>query len=283
MGRRVWQWGCAAILATSLAAAQQQPAFEAASVKPNTDPNPRGVAFQILPSGRVHFVHLPLYIIISLSYDLPFQSRTERLSGGPDWVKSEAYDIEATAGAGAFPPAMTSEARRKQMKLMLRTLLAERFHLQVQRSDKEMPVYTLVVAKGGPKLTPAKVQEADCMTALLNPPCHEVNGGIGRGLHGKAITIADAAYYAGNWSDRPILDRTGLDGLYEIDTEGWAPMEVRPPDGSGAPPSAEALAMADPARPTLFVIMDRLGLKLEPAKGPVDFYVIEHIERPGEN
>jgi uncharacterized protein (TIGR03435 family) len=105
---------------------------------------------------------------------------------------------------------------------------------------------------------------------------------MGRGLHAKAVTIADAAHFAENWSDRPILDRTGLTGLYEVDTDGWAPMEVRPPD-SGTPPSAEAPAMAVPTRPTLFLIMDRLGLKLEPAKGPVDVYVIERVERPQGN
>jgi len=71
-------------------------------------------------------------------------------------VRSERYDIEATAGSGAFPPPMTDEARREPMKLMLRTLLADRFHLEVRRSEKEMPVCTLTVAKGGPKLTPAK-------------------------------------------------------------------------------------------------------------------------------
>jgi uncharacterized protein (TIGR03435 family) len=266
---------------TALAAAQTPPAFEAASIKRHNDPNTRNVAFQILPSGRVHMVNLPLYVIISMAYDLPFQSLTERLSGGPEWVRSETYDIEATAGS--LPTEMTSEARVHRMKLMLRTLLAERFHLQVRKEAKEMPVYTLAVAKSGAKLTPAKVAESDCLTASINPPCHEFNGGMGRGLHGKAVTVSDIAYYAQNWSDRPLLDRTELTGLYEVDTEGWVPMTPRPPANDGNPPSAEAIAMADPARPTLFLIMDRLGLKMEPAKGAVDVWVIEHIERPTEN
>jgi uncharacterized protein (TIGR03435 family) len=110
-----------------------------------------------------------------------------------------------------------------------------------------------------------------------------MNGGIGRGLHGKAVTVSDIADHAQNWSDRPLLDRTELTGLYEVDTEGWVPMTPRPPANDGNPPSAEAIAMADPARPTLFLIMDRLGLKMEPAKGAVDVYVIERVERPTEN
>jgi uncharacterized protein (TIGR03435 family) len=269
------------LLITSIASAQAPPAFEAASVKLHNDPNSRGVTFQLLPSGRVHMVNLPLYVIISMAYELPFQSATERLTGGPEWMRSETYDIEATAGS--FPPEMTSEERSRRMKLMLRTLLAERFHLQVRNEKKDMPVYTLTVARNGPKLTPAKVKESDCVTASINPPCHVINGGMGRGLHGKAVTVSDIAEVAQNWSDRPLLDRTELTGLYEVDTEGWVPMTTRPPSNDGNPPSAEALAMADPARPTLFLIMDRLGLKMEPAKGAVDVWVIERVERPTEN
>jgi uncharacterized protein (TIGR03435 family) len=271
-----------ALAAVALAAAAQTPpAFEAASVKRHPDPNERVRAFQLLPSGRVHIVNLPLNIIISVAYDLPFQSATERLSGGPEWVRSETYDIEATAGS--LPAEMTSAARDQRMKLMLRTLLADRFHLEVRNSKKDMPVYTLSVAKGGPKLTPAKIQESDCVTATINPPCHVINGGMGRGLHGKAVTVSDIADFAQNFADRPLLDRTELTGLYEVETDGWVPMQARPPATDGNPPSAEAIAMADPARPTLFLIMDRLGLKMEPAKGAVDVYVIERVERPTEN
>jgi uncharacterized protein (TIGR03435 family) len=95
-------------------AAQVSPAFDAASVKLNRDPHPQGIAFQILPSGRVHIVNVPLYVIIALAYDVPFQSQTQRLSGGPDWVRSDTYDIEATAGE-LGPPEMTSEARTRKM------------------------------------------------------------------------------------------------------------------------------------------------------------------------
>ena len=196
----------AAALIAALPVAAQGPAFEAASVKLNHDPNPRGIAFQILPSGRVHIVKVPLYIIIALAYDVPFQSQTQRLSGGPDWVRSETYDIEATAGT--LPPEMSYEARLKRVKLMLQTLLAENFQLRLRHSVKDMPVYRVTVAKGGPKLKPAQVLESECMTAKLDPPCHQVYGGVGRGLHGKAITVSDMAHYAESWSDRPLLDHT---------------------------------------------------------------------------
>jgi uncharacterized protein (TIGR03435 family) len=166
---------------------------------------------------------------------------------------------------------------------MMEALLAERFQLRLRHSVQDMPVYAVTVGKSGPKLKTASVVEGECMTAKLDPPCHQVYGGVGRGLHGKAITISDMARYAESWADRPLLDRTGLTQLYEVDTEGWVRTEVHPPAPDGTVVSAEALAMADPTRPTLFVIMDRLGLKLEPARGPVDVYVIERVERPAAN
>jgi uncharacterized protein (TIGR03435 family) len=80
-----------------------------------------------------------------------------------------------------------------------------------------------------------------------------------------------------------VVDKTGLKGLFNIQTEGWVPMRPRPPRPAGQEPTAEDLAFADPARPTLFQIFDRLGLKLESQKAPVEMFVIESAERPSEN
>jgi uncharacterized protein (TIGR03435 family) len=113
-------------------------------------------------------------------------------------------------------------------------------------------------------------------------PCHRIAGGQGRGLHANAATISDIALYVANWADRPVVDRTGLTDLYRFETEGWVPM--RPPQiPPGVEPSPEQLAMADPNRPTLFMVFDRLGLRLEPRKASIEMYTIEHVERPTEN
>jgi len=156
-----------------------------------------------------------------------------------------------------------------------------------------MPVYAIVVAKNGPKLERSSMQEKDCdrrteRAAGSGPlrvedmPCDWVGGGQGGGLHANAATISDIALFVANWSDRPVVDRTGLKDLYRIDTERWVPM--RPPRiPPGVQPSAEQKAMADPNRPTLFMVFDRLGLKLEPRKAPIEMYTIEHVERPTEN
>jgi uncharacterized protein (TIGR03435 family) len=93
--------------------------------------------------------------------------------------------------------------------------------------------------------------------------------------------MAELAVSVSNFTDRPLLDRTGLTGLYDIDTDGWVPMRPRParPDG----PNAEDLAMADPTRPTLNMIFDKLGLKMESSKAPVEMFVIDRVEKPTGN
>jgi len=86
-----------------------------------------------------------------------------------------------------------------------------------------------------------------------------------------------------NWTDHPVIDNTGVQGLFDIDTEGWVPMRPRPGPPPGTEPSAEDRAFADPARPTLQQVLDKVGLKMESKKGPVQILVIDHIERPSEN
>ena len=112
-------------------------------------------------------------------------------------------------------------------------------------------------------------------------PCHEFNGGQGRGLHGAAVNMADVAKYVENWADRAVIDNTGLTGLYAIDTEGWVPMRQGAPRDPNAPGGEEETS--DPLRLTLFTVFQGLGLKLEASKAPVEAFVIDHMERPSEN
>jgi uncharacterized protein (TIGR03435 family) len=79
-----------------------------------------------------------------------------------------------------------------------------------------------------------------------------------------------------------VVDETGIHGLFEVETDGWAPLRPRPV-APGAEPSAEDIAMADPTRPSLFLIFERLGLKMESQKAPVEVFVIDHVEKPTEN
>ena len=269
---------------TLVAAAQSQPplAFEVASVKPNKSEDHRRGGMQSTPGGRFSATNIPLYALITVAYNLPFQSN--RLSGGPEWIRTERFDIEAKAPEGAFAAETTGKARDEKMRLMLQTLLADRFRLTIRRDTKELPVYALVVGKNGPKLKKAAIEEKDCPVGDVDRPgaCHAFMGGQGRGLHAKAVDMADLVLYVSNWTDRPMVDRTGIKGLYEIETEGWVPLRPRQAL-PGAEPTAEDLAMADPSRPTLFTVLELLGLKLESQKAPVEMFVIERVERPGEN
>ena len=262
------------------APAQTSPAFEVASVK--LDKTAREPRFRALPSGRISVVGYSLRMLVAQSHNIPYQSPAERIFGGPDWVRSETYDIEAIPAIGAFGPEMTPHARNEQIRLMLGRLLEDRFRLQMKQSTREMPIYAVLLAKNGLKLQPAKLSEKDCDSAEIRPPCHQLTGGQGRGLHSKAATVEDMAKFIEGWSDRPIVDRTGVTTLFEVDTEGWTPLTPRLPSPDGTT-SAEDQAISDPTRRTLFSIMDGLGLKLEPTKGPVSVYVIEGAERPAEN
>src|SRR5262249_18351740 len=152
---------------------------------------------------------------------------------------SQGFDVEGKAEL----PGLKGRARELEMKRMLQTLLEERFHLVLRRETKEVPIYAILVGKNGPKLTKAKIEEADCPDGRPDSSsCHVINGGMGRGLHAKAADMADVALFAGNWTDRPLIDKTGLTELYELDTEGWAPMLPRLPRPDGQP-NAEDAAM----------------------------------------
>jgi uncharacterized protein (TIGR03435 family) len=201
-------------------------------------------------------------------------------------MPGDIYDIEATAEKGAFPPGVTTEERLLRMRLMLQALLEDRFKLKIRRELKEQPVYALVVGKGGPKLEKSKFQEQDCGETgpklLSNPACHFLDGDQDRGLHGASVTIANVVEYVQNFTDRPLFDKTGLTGFYDIQTEGWAPMRVTPASQVGAPQSGDA-SVNKPDRPTLFNVFEKLGLHLESQRAVIDMFIIDHVERPSEN
>jgi len=141
----------------------------------------------------------------------------------------------------------------------------------------------LLVAKGGPKLQRADIDEKDCPEAspnVLGPQspstpmpdvCHAFNGGVGRGLHARAANMSDLASFVENWTDRPLLDKTGIQGLYRFETGPYLRMDAM----------AARSDVLD--APTVFEMFGQVGLRMEPQKGVVEVYVIDHIEKPSEN
>ena len=267
--------------------------FEVASVKrcpDNLVPGGRGGGGDFSP-GRMTLNCQSVMGLINAAYVLWAKDNrgkvpmTIPIEGGPSWLSSERYTINAVAGN-------TANARVMQGPMM-QVLLEERFHVKVHRETREVPVYELVVAKNGPKLK--LFQEGSCVPFPLfdaKPPVFEAlpagqryctNRGRPEGgnivVQAEGVTLDDfLTIYLRPSGGRPVIDKTGLTGKYDIHLEFAPPDEVR---------ANQLAAGHDPGEPTApelsTALQEQLGLKLEPAKGPGEFLVIDHVERPTEN
>jgi len=225
--------------------------FEVASVRINKS-LARGGTMEF-PPGHERFVmtNMSLGALILAAYDI-----TVRQLSGTQLLGAECYDIAAKA---------ERPATRVEMQEMLRRLLAERFRLAVRRETRELPVYALTVARGGPKLKPSSAPAKDNGTPLV--PAHAGGSETETGhLIFKNESMSEFAWALSRTQptgERVVVNETGLAGAYDFELK-W----VR--DGAEGPSIFEALS-------------EQLGLKLEPKKAPVDLVVIEHVEKPTEN
>lgn len=201
------------------------------------------------------------------------------IEGGPDWIHSERYNIQAE-----------SEGHESILMLqgpMLRTVLEDRFQLRVHRETRTGPVYDLALGKASPNLK--RLREGTCTPAAVGSPLPVLPDGgrlcrnmaFPRGVRIEGGTLSTLADLLGMILDRPVLDKTGMTGYFEIQLEFS-------PDDSPSPrqmtSDAGAPAARTPEGPDIFQAIQRqLGLRLVPAKGPVDVLVIDHVERPSEN
>ncbi|MBZ5632249.1 MAG: TIGR03435 family protein [Acidobacteriia bacterium] len=257
----------AAILAAgTLVHAQQQsaprPAFEVASIKPG-DPNSQMFRIGSMPGGRFAANNASLKMLIQTAYDV----RSHQISGGPNWLDSAKYDIDAKPDSATPIPA--GPAGGPQMRLMLQSLLEERFKLKLHRESKEEPVYELMVARGGPKLQKA--------TDSLKQQQRGLRMGRGQ-LTGTAAPMSILVTQLSQQLGRSVIDKTGLAGQYDFELK-WTPDLGQ---SQGGP--ADAGPQPDPPGPSIFTaIQEQLGLRLESTKGPVDVLVIDYAEKPTEN
>ncbi len=237
-------------------AAPSAPAFDVASVKPDLHSKAGGEGsrrgdFKVEPN-RLTMTNVTLRTCVRVAFDVKEYQVT-----GPAWLDDERYDISAVA-AEAGPP--------KQIHLMLQRLLAERFKLEYHRQTKELPVYVLVVAKGGPKFHESKT-EGD----FSLKPTGRATATIERATVSQLVDMLTQVL------KMPILDQTGLTGHYDvaIDMTSYIPENFE--HGPGAtPPDIGGIIMA--------AVQEQLGLKLESRKAPTDLIVIDHAEKaPTEN
>jgi uncharacterized protein (TIGR03435 family) len=241
-----------------------RPSFDVASVKANKSGS--GLAGLRPDPGRLSVTNLPLKAIIEWAYGYGMDDY--RISGGPGWIESERFDIE-----GAAPNPMATE----QLRLMLQALLEDRFKLAARRETKELPVFSLVIAKNGPRL-------------VQSPPgADRAQGGAfirGFRITGQAATMQQLANVLSSVLHRPVRDETGLSGSYDFDTKEFAAdQDVSANLYKDLPPDLAARIPQPPASaPSIFTALEeQLGLKLESSKGPVEVLVIDHVERPSGN
>jgi len=202
-----------------------------------------------------------------------------RVLGGPDWLRSDRYIIDAKPEE--------SQSQGMMMGPMLQTLLEDRFKLKVHRESREVPVYALTVAKNGPRLSP--FQKGSCTpvefgTVPRPRPADACRVMVGRGtLTAQGSTVSALSKLLFLVMDRPVLDKTGISGLFDFHLEFVSDEHTPYLDPKGDP-AFPADTPADDPGPSIFAVLQKqYGLKLEPTKGPRDFLVIDHAERPSEN
>jgi uncharacterized protein (TIGR03435 family) len=250
--------------------------FEKVVIKPAPSADPRSMRVQILPSGELSAKAVSVITLLSYGYDVP-ANPSPRLSSLPDWTIIERYDIEGKTSATITALSHDSDAQ-SQTKQMIRRLLADRFRLVMRAKNQRMPVYALTVSSGGPKLQRSATAAKDCIFDTGPEGCHNFVIGFGHPLNAKAISVDDLVHYIENWTDLPVVNRTQLSGLFTINTQGWLPMRLPPPP-PGATPNTGLFA----SLPTIFRVLDPLGLELHRQEASLPVYTVERIERPAAN
>lgn len=248
------------LMSTSLAQGQDKPArltFDVASIKLSKSANQNG-GIKAMPEGRGYFAqNITAKLMISLMYKVP----SRQIVGGPDWLDTSRWDVEAKAD---------HSYSLDDLHVMYQNLLADRFNLKFHKETREGPVYVLTVDTPGSKMK-------------INDSAQDFKIPMNFGREGAAIGTRVPMQYLCWWlgqqlqaDGRPVIDRTGLDKNYDFTLMF---MPELPPDVSkeNLPPDVQD-------RPSLFdALKQQLGLKLQPQKGPVEYYVIDHLDKPSEN
>jgi uncharacterized protein (TIGR03435 family) len=269
----------------------EAPRFEVASIKPNNDPSPRFWNMRPLPGGRLSAVHASAQMLLQNAYGV----QAYQLIGGPHWMTTDGFDIEAKGNP---------DATREQVLLMLRSLLEDRFQFRFHRETRDVPVYDLTIATAGSKLQPSK--EGGCFERNLNSVLPSEPGPgqprvvcgspmIGMGPNGSTsmtggkVPMKEFLHALQSVLGQPVIDRTGITGPFDVDLKftrdditGGLPRRFgnSGPEPGAPTPAAQPL---DGQPSILSAVEEQLGLKLEKSKGPLEVLVIDHLEHPSAN
>ena len=263
-------------------------AFEAASVKVSRSDRPNGDD-KVLPGGRYIAENLPLIYLIRFAYERSPRSRglaPADAAGGPAWLRSDRFDINATAGR---------DVSLTELRLMLQTLFADRFKLKVHFETREMPVYRMVLAQPRKLGSQLARTSAECANAPLDPlrgitpgesyscgyfgPSPNFKLGSDRAYQAfRGMTMEDFGRSLHEFLGRPVIDSTGLSGYFDGDFEFTTEIVIPPPP-PGQPNPYDGRVL-----PSIFsVLPQQLGLRLDSQRGPGEILVIDRVEHPTED
>jgi len=237
--------------------------FEVASFKPAKDQGQRrGGGIRPAPGGqRYEATNCSINTMIQVAYRV----KAEQIIGGPDWLKTERYDMEAKA---------EKPSTADELHTMLMNMLVDRVQLKFHRETREMPIYALTVYKDAPKLTPHETTNAGEPWIDQKQPKF-----LHMEMKATAVPMAYVAYRLSTLLDRPVVDLTKLAGSYDFALAYTRELPPGFPEGTkinGEDP--------DTSGPTIFeAVRKQLGLDLKAQKGPAEVIVIEHAEKPTEN
>ena len=241
-----------------LTLAQSQ--FDVVSVKPSAPDEHNSFMMRNLPGGTYRLAGVPLRMLMMQAYDV----KAFQISGGPDWIRTDRWDITAKAEG------VEGRLAKDRLNPMLQALMIDRFQLKIHKEFREMPVYALVVDKKGSKLAVHTTGESEMRT------------GYGS-LSVKKGAMPGLASWLSQQLGRVVIDQTGLKIEYDYQLE-WTP---DPGQGGGEsiglPPELPR-PRAETNGPSIFTaLQEQLGLRLVSQKGPVEIVVIDSVEKPSAN
>ena len=243
--------------------------FDIASIHPNnSDHTARTHIYSYADHGHFVAINATPMQLLQYAYGLP----DSRILGAPAWTRSLKYDIE-----GKSDPALAdrlailpyAEAKVQLLK-MVQSLLADRFHLAAHTGSRELPVYDLVVGKGGAKFTKVK-DEGTTIDSATRSGISTIT------IKSSSHAMADLAEILFRYTGRIVVDKTGLRGNYTIN------LKFAPDDARSAVPNTETSSAPDTGPSVFTALKEQLGLELKSGKGYVDVLVIDHIDPPTEN
>ena len=248
---------------TSAMSADAHPGFEVATIKPSQPDDP-GDSSEAM-GHRVAMSNTTVLFLTCFAYDV----QEKQIANAPGWISTEKFDLNGVADKPGTP-------NLAQLKGMLQKLLADRFQLRFHQEQRELPAYVLTVAKNGSKLQPIREPSEEMPSLLLQPGFPKVAA-----MKARNMSMADfARLMQGGIVDRPVVDKTGLDGRFDFLLR-WTPDESQFTQVGSKLPAPSETADA----PSLFIaLQQQLGLKFTAErKTPVEVIVVDRISKPSEN